>query len=186
MFLFRLVNSFCHTYHQKDCMSLPFNTSSVTLQQKPGFGVGSFGRSRIPDNTGCRSRIFFSDSGCPIGSFFTSHSIGNSCWNGTISFETFVGTDISCCAPRFPLILQPNSFPLCWGVGVGNFGKSGAGSRKGRSWSRIFHSDSATLTKLKFFGYFSVIRMCTVEIDSKHFQTQLRLCQNNFKHSKVG
>jgi len=25
--------------------------------------------------------------------------------NGTISFETFVETEISCCAPRFPLIL---------------------------------------------------------------------------------
>jgi len=33
-----------------------------------------FGWSRIPDNTGSRSRIFLSDSGCPIGSFFTSHS----------------------------------------------------------------------------------------------------------------
>jgi len=37
---------------------------------------------------------------------FASHSqIRNSCWNGTISFETFVETKISCCAPRFPLIL---------------------------------------------------------------------------------
>jgi len=26
-----------------------------------------FGWSRIPDNTGSRSRIFLSDSGCPIG-----------------------------------------------------------------------------------------------------------------------
>jgi len=25
----------------------------------------------------------------------------HSCWNGTISFETFVETEISCCAPRF-------------------------------------------------------------------------------------
>jgi len=62
-----------------------------------------FGWGWIPNNTGSRSRsrIFLSDSGCPIGSFLTS----NSCWNGTISFETFVETDISCCALRFPLIL---------------------------------------------------------------------------------
>jgi len=59
-----------------------------------------FGWSRIPDNTG--SRIFLSDSGSPIGSFLYKHSsVGNSC---TISFETFVETKISCCAPRFPLI----------------------------------------------------------------------------------
>jgi len=30
-------------------------------------------RSRIPNNTVSRSQIFLSDSGCPIGSFFTSH-----------------------------------------------------------------------------------------------------------------
>jgi len=30
--------------------------------------------SRIPSNTGSWSRIFLSDSGCPIGSLFTSHS----------------------------------------------------------------------------------------------------------------
>ena len=33
-----------------------------------------FGWSRIPNNNGSRSRIFLSDSGSPIGSFFTSHS----------------------------------------------------------------------------------------------------------------
>jgi len=27
------------------------------------------------------------------------------CTNGSISFETFVETEIFCCAPRFPLIL---------------------------------------------------------------------------------
>ena len=38
--------------------------------------VFRWNRSRIPNNTGSRSRIFLSDSdsGCPIGSFFTSHS----------------------------------------------------------------------------------------------------------------
>ena len=57
-----------------------------------------FGWSRISDNTG--SRILLSDSGCPIGSFFTSHFLnGYSCGDGTISFETFIETDISCCAP---------------------------------------------------------------------------------------
>ena len=28
------------------------------------------------------------------------------CWNGTISFETFVETENSCCAPWFPLIVS--------------------------------------------------------------------------------
>ena len=31
--------------------------------------------------------------------------VGNSYWNLTISLEAFVETDISCCAPRFPLFL---------------------------------------------------------------------------------
>jgi len=61
-----------------------------------------FGWSRIPNDTGSRSRIFLSDSDCPVGSFFTPHSyIENSCWNCTISFETFVEIEI----PRFPMIL---------------------------------------------------------------------------------
>jgi len=61
---------------------------------------------RIPNNTGSQSQIFLSDSGCPIGSFFTSPAwIGNSCSNGSHSFETFVEIEISCCAPQFPLIL---------------------------------------------------------------------------------
>jgi len=25
------------------------------------------------------------------------------CWNGTISFQTFIETENSCCVPRFPL-----------------------------------------------------------------------------------
>ena len=55
---------------------------------------------------GVRVRFFCPDSGFSIGSFFTSHSwIGNSSWNGTISFETFVETENSCCVPWFPLIL---------------------------------------------------------------------------------
>jgi len=52
------------------------------------------------------------------------------CWNSTISFETFIETENSCCAPRFQLIASSykivdsqTSFMLCWGVGVGNFGR---------------------------------------------------------------
>ena len=96
----------------------------------------STSRTWIPNNIGSRSRIFLSDSGCPIGSFFSSHSwIRNYCWNGTISFETFVETDISCCAPRFPLILTAKFHSLYVKEseseilgrsesGVGDFGKS--------------------------------------------------------------
>ena len=101
--------------------------------------------SRIPNNTRSRSRIFLSDSdsGSPIGSFFTS------CWNGTISsisFETFIETENSCYVPRFPLsvatklltsklhsrcvkesasenlersdILPPTPQPWCWQRGI--------------------------------------------------------------------
>jgi len=49
-----------------------------------------------------------SESGRPVGSF-VHHTpklgILLSWENGTISFENFVATEISCCAPRFPLIL---------------------------------------------------------------------------------
>jgi len=94
--------------------------------------VFGWSRSGIPKCTGRRSRIFMSDfaSGCVIGSFLTSHSrIGNSCWNGAISFETFVETEISCCVPWFPVILTA-TFHFHYvkesdsGVGVGNFGRS--------------------------------------------------------------
>ena len=48
-----------------------------------------------------------------------------------ISFETFVETEISCCAPRFPLILTAKLHSLyVKESGVGNFGKVGVGSRK--------------------------------------------------------
>jgi len=47
---------------------------------------------------------FLSGFGNPLESFFTSHLlVGNSCWNHTISFETFIETDNSCRIPGFPL-----------------------------------------------------------------------------------
>ena len=68
-----------------------------------------------------------------LDQFFASHSkVGNSCWNGTITYETFVETENSCFVPRFPMSVRccnilncQNSFTLCEGVGVGNFGKIG-------------------------------------------------------------
>ena len=90
--------------------------------------------------------LYDADSRCPIGSFFTSHPhIGNSCWNGTISFKKFVETDISFCAPRFPVIVKAKFHSFCVnetesGVGVGNFEKVGAGVGAG-----YFTTDSATL-----------------------------------------
>ena len=81
---------------------------------------------------------FFVQLWIPIRSFFKSHfQIGNSCWNRTISFETFVETQISCCAQWFPLILTAKFH--CLDVKesrVKNFGKVGV---------RYFTSDSATL-----------------------------------------
>ena len=68
-----------------------------------------------------RSRIFLSDSGSSTRLFFyITLQVGNSCWNDTVSFETFIETENSCCAPRFPLFAQ-TSFTLCQRVGVGNF-----------------------------------------------------------------
>ena len=61
-------------------------------------------------------------------------SVGNSCWNGTISFQTFIETDNCCFVPRLPLIAccdkivdSQTSFTLR--QGVGNFGKVEVGSR---------------------------------------------------------
>ena len=81
-----------------------------------------------------------------VRSFFTSHSwIRNSCGNGTISFETFVETEISCSVPRFPLISTVKFHSLYVKEsesGVENFGKVRVG---------YFTSDSATLlSRLKY------------------------------------
>ena len=59
--------------------------------------------------------------------------MGNFFWNGTVSFDTFVETEISCYVTRFPLILTARFHSLYvngnwsrkfWKLGVGNFGKS--------------------------------------------------------------
>ena len=113
----------------------PIWSAGLRSRSRKESDVFGWSRSRIPNNTGSRSRICLSDSnsGCPIGSYFTSHSkIGNSWWNGAISFETFAETEISCCVPRFPLILianfhslyvkesesdiLPPTLPPCWSV----------------------------------------------------------------------
>ena len=77
------------------------------LRSRSGTESEAFGWSGISYNTRVGVGFFVQlRSECPLGSFFTSHSqIRNSWWNGTISFETFVEADISCCASRFPLIL---------------------------------------------------------------------------------
>ena len=77
--------------------------------------VGGFWWSRIPNHTVSRSRIF-----CPtptpdvqLDHFCIKLLNWDSCWNGTISFKTFVETEISCCAPRFPLILTDKFHLFC-------------------------------------------------------------------------
>ena len=65
---------------------------------EPGSRVGVVrSRSRIPNNTGSRSRIFLSDSGCPIPKSGIPVEMVQ-------FFETFVESEISCCVPRLPLI----------------------------------------------------------------------------------
>jgi len=88
-------------------------------------------RSRIPNKTGSRSRLFCPTPDLRLDHFLDHTSIGNFCWNGTISFKNFVETEISCCVPRFPLILTAKFHSLYVkesGVEVGNFGKVGIGT----------------------------------------------------------
>jgi len=80
------------------CQSRCFHTF-VKLSFRPGL------RSRIPNNTGSRSRIFFVRlrlSNWII--FYITLQIGNSYWNGTILLKLLL-KQIFCCAPRCPLIL---------------------------------------------------------------------------------
>jgi len=88
------VNAVLMASQWKRCLQL------INVKRKCWCQSGLRSRSLIPNNTASWSRICLSDSGCPIGSFFTSHSLnGYSCGDGTISFETFVEREISCCAP---------------------------------------------------------------------------------------
>jgi len=125
-----------------------------------------YGWSRILNNTGSWSRIFSSDfdSGCPIGSFLTSHSkTGNSCWNGTIS----------CCVPRFPLILTAKFHSLYVEESeVGNFVKVGVGSRK--LWkvevgSRIFYlrlrSPGLNFLNRAFSSKLVGLQLCAIKLE---------------------
>jgi len=64
-----------------------------------------FGWSRIPNNTRSRSQIFLSDSDVHLDHFLHHTPKLGILGEMVISFETFVETEISCCAPRFPLIL---------------------------------------------------------------------------------
>ena len=67
-----------------------------------------FGRSRIPNNTGSRSRTFLSDSdsGCPIGPFFLNHTPKLGIPVEMVQFLLKLSLkQNSCCAQRFPLIL---------------------------------------------------------------------------------
>ena len=97
-----------------------------------------FGWSRIPNNTGSRSWIFLSDSRCSIGSFFTSLlKLGIPVKMVQFLLKLLL-KQISCCAPRFPLILTAK-FHLMLKGRSRKFGKAGVGSRKfckGQSWSR--------------------------------------------------
>ena len=104
----------------------------------------------IPNNTDNRIRIFLSDSDswCPVGSFFTAHSIiRNSCWNGAISFETSVEREISFSIPRFPFISTAKFHSLSVkesesGVGVG-YSTSG-------SATLVVNTQNINLLKLHF------------------------------------
>ena len=135
------------------CISTTWTNHSAT--RVADSEVFAWSRSRIPNNIWIRSRIF-----CPTPTpdvqldHFLHHNpkLGIPIWNGTMSFETFVETDISCCAPRFPLILTVKFHSLYVKEseseilespesGVGNFGKVGVGVGV-----RYFTSNSAALS----------------------------------------
>ena len=107
-------------------------------------GVGGFWvESEHYNNTMDRSRIFLSDSDSEnrIESFFISHfKLGNSCWNGAISFETFVETENSCRVPQFPLIASCQK--LLTAKLHSHYVKESVSESeiwKGRSWSWTFY-----------------------------------------------
>jgi len=78
---------------------------------------------------------FLSDSGVQLDHFLHhTPKLGISVEMVTISFETFVQAEVSCCAPRFPLILTAKFHSLYVKSRVDNSGKVGD-----------FTSDSATL-----------------------------------------
>jgi len=58
------------------CLNFSQFTIQLFFRERHGCGVEVFGWGRIPNNTESWSRTFLSDSdsGCRIGSFFTSHS----------------------------------------------------------------------------------------------------------------
>jgi len=116
------------------------------------------------------------------------------CWNGTISYETFIETENSCCAQRFPLIDSrykivdsQASFTLC--QGVGNFGKVGVGAfylrhhnvdyyvRRHFSWSgsvEMLHILFWLLTMQCKWGFtklytFCPISLCWLSLNSPSF-----------------
>jgi len=72
------VNYFPHDCVSKARLNLlllfTLRVLSRVAESEPEPEVFGWSRSRIPNNTGSRSRIFLSESGCSIGSFFTSHS----------------------------------------------------------------------------------------------------------------
>jgi len=98
-------------------------------------------------------------------------------WNGAISFETFVVTDFLLCT-TIPMDFNIQvSFPSCWGVRVGNFGKVGVGAGVGYftsnpatlhvtssnwcidhkcyKWSKHWKPPHALLYDAEFLGYFA-------------------------------
>ena len=73
---------------------------------EPGLEVFGWSRSWIPNNTGSRVGVgFFCSTPDVQLVHFYNHPFKLGIPIGMVSFETFVETDISCCAPRFPLIL---------------------------------------------------------------------------------
>jgi len=93
-----------------------------------GCGVGA-----VVVRSRCRFFLSGSNSGCPIGSFLHHTPKLGIPVEMVVSFETSVEAEISCCAPRFSLILTTAKLhSLCVEESESDFSK-------GRRWSRIFY-----------------------------------------------
>ena len=111
-----------------------------------------FGWSRIPNNTGSRSRIFFVRLQLR-GSDWIIFYITLLNWEFLLKWYNFflkllLKQRLLAVHHDFHWFLQPNFIPWCLGVEVGNFGKVGVGVG-------YFTSDSATQVfrvKMCFFG----------------------------------
>ena len=98
----------------ENCITKPYQVRlpsfycSAVVEESESQGVGGFWVEWIPRNTRSRTRIFYPTPEVQLNYFLHRTSklgiLTRACWNDTISFETLIEAENSCCVPRFPLI----------------------------------------------------------------------------------